>query len=284
MKKIILSLALAHVLFLGSGLSFAEDTKNPGAGETGSMVSLGYDGSYLYYKETLNGSYLDKDTGWLNGGFLEMRGDNEDMFTRITIDYTMTNKATYSGSLQGGGTTTPYTATTKEEFYQGEVNMGWKALNFGAATLSPYAAIGYRDWKRGQDNLPDYLEEYTWWYAAVGANLAYRHDKWFFSLDGAVAYPFSAEMTTTIAGQVDPATFNIKPRPGYRVEIPTRYRVYRDQDMTLFIFGTPYYQRWKIGASDPVTLTQGGTPVGTAIEPDSTTDVYGIRIGVAVNF
>jgi hypothetical protein len=281
MKKITFLVSVISFLLMYTGILRASDTPSVGAGQTGTTLSLGYDGRYLYYKEIMNNTTLDKDTGWLNGGYFELRGDNEYMFVRIAIDYTMTDSATYSGALQNG---TPLSMKTRESFSQREINLGYKALNFGAATLSPYAGFGYWHWRRGENNLPDYQEDYTWWYVAVGANLACRYHQWLFGLDGAVEFPFASEMTTSIAGQVDTASFNIKSRPGFRAALPIQYRIYKDEDMNVFLFGTPYYQRWNIGASDTVVLTQGGVPVATALEPKSITEIYGIRLGLGVNF
>ena len=42
-----------------------------------SSISLAYDGNSFSYKETQSGSVLDKDTGWINGGFIEYRGDTD---------------------------------------------------------------------------------------------------------------------------------------------------------------------------------------------------------------
>jgi hypothetical protein len=154
MKKKIAYIVISILLMRG-GVLHAADVPSAGANQTGTTISLGYDGGYLYYKEIMNNTTLDKDTGWLNGEYAELRGDNEYMFVRITIDYTRTNSATYSGALQNG---TPLSMKTKEEFSQREINFGYKALNFSAATLSPYAGLGYRNWKRGENNLPDYQE------------------------------------------------------------------------------------------------------------------------------
>jgi len=281
MKQIVCTVMVISILFMCKGPLLAADTPSIGAGQTGTTISLGYDGGYLYYKEIMNGTTFDKDTGWLNGGYLELRGDNEYMFARITVDYIWTDSAMYSGALQNG---TPLSMRTREVFFQGEMNLGYKALNFSTATVSPYTGLGYRNWKRGEDNLPDYQETYCWWYAVVGANLAWRYRQWLFSLDGAVAFPFASEMTTNVAGQYDTATFNLKSRPGFRAEIPINYLLHKDEDVSLFLFGTPYYQQWNIGASDAVILTQGGTPVAAAFEPKSITDIYGFRLGLGVNF
>jgi hypothetical protein len=281
MKNIIIVVSLLHVLLVGGTVARAAETESSGAGQTGVSVFLGYDQSYLSYKEFMNGAELDRDTGWNYGVYVEARSDDPYMFARLLFDYVRTNSATYEGSLQNG---TPVTLSTEEKFITLEINAGYKALNFGTATLSPYAGLGYRDWKRGVDSLPDYQEDYSWWYVAAGINLAYRFDRLVIAPDVALVYPFSSRMTTNVAGTVDEASFDIKARLGFRVEVPVSYEISQDKDMMIFVFGTPFYQRWEFGASDPVTLTQAGTPVATAIEPESTTDMYGFRVGVGLNF
>jgi hypothetical protein len=280
MKNIFIVVSLMSILMIGETVASAAET-GTGAGQTGVSVFLGYDQSYLSYKEFINGVELDKDTGWNNGVYFEARSDDTYMFARFLFDYVMTKSATYAGSLQNG---TPVTMSTEEKFLTSEVNAGYKALNFGTATLSPYAGLGYRDWKRGVDNLPDYQEDYSWWYVAAGVNLAYRFSRLVIAPDVALVYPFSSKMTTNAAGTVDEASFDIKARLGFRVEVPVSYEISRNEDTKIFVFGTPFYQKWEFGASDPVTLTRGGTPVAIAIEPESTTDMYGFRLGVGLNF
>jgi hypothetical protein len=282
MKNVFFAVSLISGLLMCTTVSGAANTASPGAGQNDVSVFIGYDGSYLSYKEFINGDVIDKDTGWNNGGYVELRKDDEYAFARFLFDYVATNSATYTGSLQNG---TPVSMSTKEKIFVTELNAGYKVLNFGTATLSPYAGIGYRDWKRGSDNLPDYEEDYSWWYVAAGGNLAYRSSKRLvIAADVAVVYPFTSKMTTNIAGVVDEATFEIKPRFGFRAELPITYEIPRSDSTKFFVFGTPFYQEWKFDASDPVTLTQGGVPVGTAFEPESTTVVYGFRVGVGLNF
>ena len=281
MKKIVFIICFACILSICNDFALAEEATSSGAGQTGTTMSMGYNGSYLYYQEVVNRNVLDKDTGLLYGGYVEVRGDNAYLLVRISFDYSWTDSAKYTGALQNG---TPLSMTTREEFYRGELSIGYKALNFGSATLTPYAGIGYLNWKRGEDKLPDFQETYSWWYIAVGLNLAYRYNKWVFALDGAIEFPFQSGMTTNTAGLFDTATFNIKSRPGYRVEASVNYTVYTNDDLKILVFGTPYYQRWNIKQSDLVILTQNGVPVQYAYEPKSNTDFYGLKIGIGVNF
>jgi hypothetical protein len=281
LKRMVFIAGLICMYAAFGSIASAEETKPAGAAQTGTTIYFGYNGNYLYYQEVVHGDVLDKDNGLLYGGYFEVRGDNEYLLVRISVDYSWTDSAKYTGALQNG---TPISLSTREEFYLSELSIGYKALNFSTATLTPYAGVGYRRWIRGEDKLPSYQEDYSWWYVAVGLNLAYRYDKWVFALDGAVAFPFESEMTTSIAGLYDPAVFNIKSRPGYRVQASVNYTVYANNNLKVLVFGTPYYQRWNIKQSDTVILTQNGVPVQAAYEPKSSTDLYGLKLGVGVNF
>jgi hypothetical protein len=289
MKKLTVAVCLIICLFVNVRVLSAED----GSGQKGITLSAGYTGGWFEYKEFESGYLLDKDFGWLNGGYFEFRGDIQQIFICIGVEISRTNKATYDGALQNidTGQTVPYTARTPELIRQFEVDLGFKLLNFGNATLSPLVGIGYRDWIRGQDGEVDYQEDYTWWYAALGINISYRYGNWLFGFKGCIQFPISPEMTTNFAGNSDNMYFNIKSRPGYHAEVYISFDVYRANDIAIFLFGVPYYQRWNIGASDYKVITQGGVPVGDgtggtyyAYEPKSNTNVYGFRFGVGVNF
>ncbi len=279
MKRLSLGIVILFVALL-PGISFAAGSA--GAGQTGGTIFVGYDGAHLSYKEFVNGNVLDKDTGWQNGGYAELRYDEKYAFIRVNFDGVGSGSATYTGALQNG---TPLTMSTKELIYKTELDAGYKAANFGRATLAPYLGIGYRSWDRGADNLPDYKEKYTWWYGALGANLACRAaDRLLIGIDAAALWPISPKMKTDIAGLVDEAEFNIRSRLGFRIEVPSSYEIYKTKSYNFLGFVTPYYERWYVGASDTVILTQGGVPVAAAFEPKSHTELYGFKVGVGLNF
>lgn len=251
------------------------------AGPMGLSVSLARDDSWFLYKETMSGVLQDKDSGPLYGGFLEARYDNPVLFTRGIIDVSSWKADRYDGKLQDG---TPISITMQEEFDLAEADLGYKYRNSKSATLAAYAGMGYRYWKRGQNRGVAYREEYSWAYGAAGILFDTKVEKWKFGLDCAVNLPISPQMKTDIAGQVDNATFRLKSRTGFRVETPVSYDADAVHGITLFVFGTPYYQRWNLGASGLVMLKQGGVPVDLALEPNSTTDIYGLRLGVGIRF
>jgi len=267
-------------------ISCADLGQQAGADVRGFSFSAGYNGAYLYYRETnpTTGGFLDKDTGWLNGATVEARYDAQvPFFVRANFDYLRSNSATYTGALQNG---TPLTMKTPETIYKTELNWGYKIWNPGHFTLAPYLGIGFRDWERGRDVLPDYTEHYIWGYGTIGANLAYRvADRLLVGLDAALLLPFCPQMKTNIDHLFDTATFHLEIRPGYRFQVPVSYDIYKGEGYRIFTFLTPYYERWNVGRSPWVTLTLGGVPTGfVALEPSSHTDLYGVKVGLGVNF
>jgi len=135
------------------------------------------------------------------------------------------------------------------------------------------------------DSLPDYSEDYTWWYGALGVNHLFRTGKWLLGIDAAVLYPFSMKMETSVAGLYDKAKFNIKPLPGVRVELPVSYELCAWGATKLSLFAIPYYEKWEIGKSQTVSMTSGGVPTGKAFyEPKSSTDITGFKVGFGLAF
>ncbi len=270
---------------------FAGQEQLCGAGENGFKFSLGYNGAYMRYAEIERNNgvegVFDKDIGWLNGLNAELRYDRATtypLFARVDFDYLNSGHAKYVGALSDG---TPYDATTPETFYKTEFNFGYKVWNPAHFSLAPYLGVGYRDWVRGQDVLPDYKETYTWWYGTFGVEAKYRVTKHLLAgVDAALFLPFNQEMKTSIAHIIDTATFHIRSRPGWRVEVPLSYDIYTTgtRRFKAFVFLTPYYEHWNIGQSQTIVLTQDGTPVGAALEPTSHTNLYGTRAGIGVNF
>ncbi len=272
---------------------FAEQAQPSGAGENGLKISLGYDGAYMHYSEDqpFGAGVFDKENGWMNGLSAEIRYDRAfsyPLFARVDFDYLDSNHVKYIGGLQtGNGTIVPYNATTPDVFYKTEFDFGYKVWNPGRFSLAPYLGVGYRDWVRGQDTLPDYRETYTWWYGAIGMEARCRATKRLLAgVDAALFLPFGQEMSTSISHTIDPATFHIKSRPGWQVEVPISYDIYTTGAgrFAAFVFLTPYYERWDIGQSQTITLTVNGQPVGAALEPASHTDLYGAKAGIGVNF
>lgn len=288
MTQRLAGIALGICLLLSVGPVLAEQTlaeqKSSGAGLHGLLLQVTYDGAFMYYSErsSPNNKELDRDSGWLHGGAVEARYDFESFFARLRLDAMGSNSAHYDGALLSGAA---WSQKTSEFLYKAEGNLGWKLFDQNQATFSPYVGLGYRAWRRGVNTLPDYVEDYTWWYGAIGVNHLYRTGKWLLGIDAAVLLPFAMKMQTDVAGLYDKTTFHIKRLPGLRVELPIAYELYVSQGMKLSLVATPYYELWQIGRSPTESMTSGGVPTGQSFyEPKSSTDITGIKVGLGLNF
>ena len=278
------SLACFSIILAGS-CAWAVSGARPGSGNRGLTLGLAYDVSHLEYKEKdSSGNFLDEDTAYLSGLSGEARYETGTIWTRVTAQYCSSGWAKYDGATQDG---TPLVMYTKEKIYQYEGDLGYKALNASTATLTPYIGIGYRIWDRGSNALPDYEEKYTWNYGSVGFDYVLRLSRWTAGANAAIRLPFNMKMRTSLAGNFDEATFYLKKRAGFAVELPVTYEFYRYQARpAFFAYLSPYYQYWGIGASDPVVMTKGGVPLpgNTYYEPDSRADIFGARAGIGINY
>ncbi len=282
--KLMRVLAAAAVLsFMGAGAAQAAGSLNPGSGNLGFTMMVGYNASYIDYKETAEyRGAIDRDYGYLNGIDAEIRFESGLVWTRFAADYSWTHNSTYDGALWDG---TPVKASNHERINLYEGDIGFKALNVKTSTLTPYVGIGYRLWHRGMDEPPNYIEKYSWYFAAIGINYVWRIDRSTFGLDVAAHIPFDMKLATNFAGQAPEFSGNLKKRVGFEVRLPFTYDFCRNRanSRRAFLFLTPYYQYWAIGASEPVTINLAGTPT-PVMEPDSRTDIYGADAGAGVNF
>ena len=277
--------AVAAITFMGAGVSYAADRQlDPGSGNLGFTMMVGYNASYIDYKETVEGlGVMDRDYGYLNGLDAEIRYENGLVWTRLTADYSWSHNATYDGGTWGGD---PLKFSTHERINLYEADLGFKVLNVGTSTLTPYVGIGRRIWHRGTDDNGDYLEKYSWYFATVGLNYVWRIGRLTAGADAAALIPFDMEVTTNFAGQAAETVLKLKTRVGFEAQLPFTCDVLRNSTATrrVFLYFTPYYQYWAIGASEPVTMVIGGVTYNGVYEPNSRADVYGAKIGAGVNF
>jgi hypothetical protein len=257
---------------------------NPGAGQEGVFLSLGYTGYQLDYREIVYGSVLDKDTGYQNGAAGEIRFDTKHILTRVSVEYYGSESSKYTGALQNG---TPWTMETPEWIFNGEGDVGYK-VNIGNSTLTPYLGLGWHTWARGENKGADYKENYTWGYGAFGANWAVKIDRLMIALDGAVTRTLNPQMSTDVAGTIDSADFKLKPRWGYKFELPISYLVLAPEKgqagPKYYISLIPHYEHWDLGQSNTVYISSGGTVIGSAYEPTSHTNIYGFKVMLTANF
>jgi hypothetical protein len=198
-------------------------------------------------------------------------------------------QTTYSGGLQDqfGNFVAPYNSTTDNEFVNLEGRLGYtfKADKVGRLLMTPFIGYGYQRWSRdisGDGEIPgfgpfpisDLSEDYSWQYLAGGLRTEYRPSK-----------SFTVGLNLKVLGMVN-GKINVS-GPGFEekldlgekiqleVEFPLTYHIVDKPKSSIDVRFTPFYRSQNIGR---------GNPGLTALEPASTTDVYGATFGVVFGF
>ncbi len=278
MKKRVLLLVL--MVLLSSGIAYSADSTAPsqtsGAGNYGFFVNLGYDGSYLESKYYLrNGAYNGKLNGWLNGIDVEARYETIELWTRGRFEYSGSSDVKLtspSGAISYPG---------NENFYRYELALGYKVLNLGSSTLTPYVGYGHR--RNNNDNGSSAVRQffYRWDYVPVGLNYVYSFKGWSLGADAALQVPFSISAhaidTTGSKGSAD-----VRSGIGVKAEVPITVDIYKpkatDRLKVLGLF-IPYYQYWRQEASDTIN-----TNITHGYLTKVRTNVFGFKIGAGLNF
>lgn len=226
---------------------------------------------YMNYKEVdTDESFLDSETGWLNGFNLAYKIQIPNTQYYGQINYEITNhKTDYDGFTWGG---VPAQGTTSNQIINVEI------LFTSPITLMPNSflsfGLGFHRWYR--DLLAIQKEEYSWFYIPIG----YRwnkniNNKWEVALDITAKVMFKGQLTG-IFSDYDIVRVDLGSKPGLKIDLPLTYKLNSNWAMTI----KPWYEYSSIGQSNWVLLTQDGIPVASVSEPDSTTHRHGIDFGV----
>ena len=203
---------------------------------------------------------------------------DDQFYFRIFGELSLSNDDTdYDGSTQSG---VPLQGTTHNDFARLEMNVGYTWRGNLPLSVTPYAGLGYRYWKRDLG----YNEFYGWWYLPVGVRTLYPlTEKLSIGLNAAVNFMFDGRMTISDKGDtLANTTVRLGNRPGCLVELPVSWR-----PRVKWVFtATPWYEYSQIGESpwEPLNYTNGTYTGFVVREPSSRTNQYGIRLSTEYLF
>ena len=177
-------------------------------------------------------------------------------------------KVDYDGATSRGN---PHQTDTRTDIYNVMGSVGYSFSPTQTISLTPYAALGYRDWRR--DILPNrgvsgLLENYYWFYAASGLALGVNsgeHFRW--GVDARLILPINPQLDVDF----NSTNLDLDPRVGYRLALPLTWSFAHSQGIKL----EPYYERQKMGESPP----RNGI-----LEPRSDSKHFGINLNWRFRF
>jgi tetratricopeptide (TPR) repeat protein len=231
------------------------------------------------YKEDFTPPLKSTETGWIPQvrlGYSYMADDR--FYFRAFGEASMSVDDTdYDGSTMGG---VPVKDTTRNDFARLEMNAGYSFKGNLPFSITPYAGVGYRYWKRDIG----YNEFYSWWYLPVGVKILYPvAERFSIGLNASVNFMFDGLMTISYKDDTFAnTTVRLENRPGYLVELPMSWRPRANWAFTV----TPWYEYSEIGESpwEPFYYADG-TYTGLVVrEPSSRTHMYGVRLSTEYLF
>jgi len=184
----------------------------------------------------------------------------------------------YDGSTMSG---VPLKDTTRNDFARLEMNAGYTYRGNLPFSITLYAGLGYRYWKRDIG----YNETYSWWYFPVGVKLLNPvNQKFSVGLNASMNIMFEGQMTISYKNDLlANTTMTLGNKLSYLLEIPVSWRPLVNWAFTV----TPWHEYSEIGESpwEPLNYTDG-TYTGFVVvrEPSSRTNQYGIRLSTEYLF
>lgn len=156
--------------------------------------------------------------------------------------------------------------------WRAEADLGytWVSRLFPTVALTPYGGVGYRRYAREAANAIDVS---TQWIYAVGGIRAdwFLSPRWRTGLDLAVELPLFMKETSGIIwtnyGGASIQSDGLSSRPGFRVMLPTVYRLNKEWALTV----TPTWEHFTIGSG------KNGWPGNSAT-------IFGTYFGIRYNF
>lgn len=274
-------------------IALAED--QAGATKVGSTKSsepydfyfeYGFMYCHLDYEEDLPSPSKSTDVGWLPGAYMGYTYKKKDSVYAKVLFEVSRGEDDFDGTARDG---TPMAySENPQDFYRVEVNMGYLFDAGNGFSFAPYAGYGYRYWERGETKSTstywNYREVFTWHYIPVGVKADFEADKkWGIGASVGARFMFGGEATAYLS-EVYPdlsnPVFDLSNKIGFFAEMPIRYEFLP----RLSVVGTPWYEYSEIGQSKEINVTYKGTYIGESYKAASTTNQYGIKLGLIYSF
>jgi hypothetical protein len=233
-------------------------------------AEAGYQLSHLSYQEP---SLNVGEKGWLHGIYLRatlhapaglmLRAEGD--LSQGTLDY---DGSTWSGAA--------LTSRGSNRLTNARLLVGWD-LSFPSWALTPYAGLGWRDWRDRQDGAGFYTRETTCAYVPLGAEVNLRlAPGWRLRLLGEVDFWLGGRNQSRLS-EADPGFNDIQVDQGQGWGWLVSAGLSRDLGPFALRL-EPFFWYWEVKQSDSQTLYWYNLRLGTAFEPDNNSTTWGLRL------
>ncbi len=180
----------------------------------------------------------------------------------------------YDGRSQDG---TPATGGTDDLLFDIRGLAGYD-LAFDAWALTPYLGLGYRYWYDDIKTSGGYERDVSQLYLPLGLETASALGPWRWGLRGEYDLLLAGWITSRLS-QAVPGGNDPENEQDFASGWGTRASVYAQYSLTdrYALALEPYYRYWRVSDSDETDLTVNGAKVGTAVEPENTTTIWGLK-------
>jgi hypothetical protein len=257
--------------------------------EKPNRFTLSADFFHRHYKEeAIEPGFQSEESGNLIGGQADydyIKGDS--VYFGASLRYAG-GKTSYDGSfgfvLPGGGELGPYIGTGDNRFLNINARIGYtfKLGTEDRLLLTPFVGVGYNKWERDTEVAispfgpftSTSFSDYSWTTVDLGLKSEYKlSPKFDIGLNLKVLFPGNGRVSTVESSLTD--------RTQYEIELPLTYHLTESSIDAFDIKLTPYYRSQDFGRSGVGRAVGFG---GFGIEPNSTTEVSGVTLGIVYRF
>jgi hypothetical protein len=217
---------------------------------------------------------LDREDGLLPGLTMEFGQQWQSLTASLRFEV-IDGVAYYDGQTQGGS---PLKTRSDERIVMLSALLRYPLQLLPEFRPTFIAGLGYREWRRSiraTSTSTSLYEVYRWpyWTLGAAANL-WRQNAWSFGIEAYWLRPWRPAMVVTPLGY-DRVRLDLGARSSARIGLPISWNSASQQRRTV----TLYWQSWRLARSADKTLTSGGViTTGTAYEPRSVTNMFGISL------
>lgn len=268
-RSLVVSFTVASVLVWATN-ALASDSS--AIDSVNNQIGIAVSGTLMNYQEHIDPGPSDIESGWMPGLKLHARGTAQRLYGSVNFAYNKGN-IRYEGALQDG---TPYDGTDSATTMRLLGKVGYLFPISSNIVLTPYLAGGWQHWNRHLLGANGYTEDYSASLVGLGAKLQY-------ALDPKLVLGLNINTLAVLLGGMSPSGMPLtygnnaqfKASGEEDVSVGADYEVLKD----IHLFGNIDFTHFNYTGGS----LQAAYPY-VAYEPSSSTNMFGLNLGIAYSF